>query len=104
MRQVLSFTVNVLIENRGDYWAAYIEPLGMTVYGDTEAAAKDRVFQAINFLKKYFATKDDGAQKFRAYLDAHGVSSRITTDVVQSDAVTRVQYPMDIPLEVAASV
>lgn len=104
MRQVLSFTLDVLIENRGDHWEAYIEPLGMTVYGDTEVAAKARVFQAMDFLKKYFATKDDGMQSFKAYLDAHGVSSRVTTDAVQRDAVTRIQYPMDIPLEVAAGV
>ena len=99
MRQVISFSLNVLIENRGDYWEAYIEPLGMTVYGDTESAAKDRVFQAMDFLNKYFDTKDDGAQRFRAYLDAHGIPSLVTTDAVQDDAATRVQYsvPMDIP-------
>lgn len=105
MRQVISFTLDVLIEDRGDHWEAYIEPLGMTVYGDTESAANARVFQAMDFLKGYFATKNDGMQSFKAYLDAHGVPSHVTTDAVQNGAATRIHYliPMDIPLEVAAS-
>ena len=62
------------------------------------------VFEAMDFLNKYFATKDDGMQSFKACLDAHGVSSRIATYAIQDDAATRVGYPVSIPLEVAASV
>ena len=107
---LFSFTINVSVEDRGDYWAAYIEPLGMTVYGDTESDAMGRVIQAMEFFKDYFATGSDGVQRFRAYLDAHGVP--VTTDVVHDDAVTHVQhpattrihYPMDFQLGVAAGV
>ncbi len=59
----------------------------------------------MDFLKKCFATKDDSMQSFKACLDAHGVSSRgVATYAVQYDAATRVRYPVNIPLEVAASV
>ena len=76
----------------------------MTVYGDTKVAANARVFEAMDLLKKYFATKDDGIQRFKACLDAHGVLSRVATYADQDDAATRVQYPMNIPLEVAACI
>ncbi len=45
MRQAISFTLDALIYYRVDHWEAYIEPLGMTVYSDTKAAANARVFE-----------------------------------------------------------
>lgn len=53
MRRALIFNLDVLMEDRGDYWAAFIESTGMTVYGDTEVAARVRVFHAMDSLKKY---------------------------------------------------
>ena len=103
MRQTLRFTATASIEDRGDYWAAYIEPTGMTVYGDTKSAAMGRVVQAMDFFKNEFATGNDGVQRFRAYLDAHGVPSLVTTDAVQDDLATRIEYPVDFRMEVAAS-
>ena len=35
----INFDAQVSLEQRGDHWAAYIEPPGTTVYGATEAAA-----------------------------------------------------------------
>lgn len=109
---LLSFTVKVSVEDRGDYWAAYIEPPGMTVYGDTESAVMGRVIQAMDSFKNEFAADSDGMQQLRAYLDAHGVESRVTTAAVQDYAATRIEYPavahiqrpMDFPLEAAAGV
>ena len=109
---LLRFTVNFSVEDRGDYWAAYIEPPGMTVYGDTESAVMGRVIQAMDSFMNEFPTGNDGVQQLRAYLDAHGVPSSVTTDAVQDDAATRIQYPavahiqrpMDFPLGVAAGV
>ena len=101
----IAFTVNVSLEDRGDYWAAYIEPSGMTVYGDTKAAAIDRVDQALDFFMKNYAKGDDGLQKLRAYLDWHGVPSRVIySDMPEDDKVKRMQYPVGFPLEAAASV
>lgn len=101
---LLSFTVKVSVEDRGDYWAAYLEPPGMTVYGDTESAVMGRVIQAMDSFKNEFATDSDGLQQIRAYLDAHGVPSRVIADAVQDDAVTRAHYPVDFQLGVAAGV
>ena len=95
----ISFTADVSLEDRGDHWAAYIEPLGMTVYGDTEDAAKDRAYQAMNFFLNNFGSGSDGIQKVRRYLDFHGVASYVTED----DAVKRIQYPVSFPLEAAVS-
>lgn len=101
---LLSFTVKVSVEDRGDYWAAYIEPPGMTVYGDTESAVMGRVIQAMDSFKNEFATGNDGVQQLRAYLDAHDVPSRVTIGEVQDAAATRIQRPMDFQLGVAAGV
>ena len=101
----IAFTANVSLEDRGDYWAAYIEPSGMTVYGDTKAAAIDRVDQALDFFMKNYAKGDDGLQKIRAYLDWHGVPSRVIySDMPEDDKVKRMQYPVGFPLEAVASV
>ncbi len=95
----ISFTANVSIEDRADHWAAYIEPLGMTVYGDTEDDALDRVQQALKFFIDNFGNGNDGVQKVRRYLDFHGVASHVTED----DTVRRIQYPVNFPLEAAVS-
>ena len=109
---LLSFTVKVSVEDRGDYWAAYMEPPGMTVYGDTESAVMGRAIQAMDSFQNEFASGSDGLRQIRAYLDAHNVPSSVATDAVQDDAAPRVQYPavahiqrpMDFPLGVAAGV
>ena len=95
----ISFTVNVQLEDRDDHWAAYIEPLGMTVYGDTENDAINRVQQAMSFFMDNFGSGSDGVQKVRRYLDSHGVASQVTED----DMVKRIQYPVNFPLEAAVS-
>lgn len=101
----IAFTVSVSLTDRGDYWAAYIEPSGMTVYGDTEAAAIDRVDQAMDFFMKNYAKGADGLQKLRAYLDWHDVQIHdVYSDMPEDDRVKRMQYPVGFPLEAAASV
>lgn len=99
----IDVTVNVSVEDRGDYWAAYIEPLGMTVYGDTKAAAIDRVDTAMNFFTKHYAKGD--VQKVIDYLKRHGVPSQVIySDMVEDDEVRRIPYPVGLSLEAAASV
>lgn len=93
---LLIFNVDVSLEDRGDCWAAYLEPPGMTVYGDTESAIMGRVIQALDSFLNEFAAEIDGVQEFRAYLDAHGVPSLVTTDAVQDDAARRMEYSMSM--------
>lgn len=101
----IAFTVSVSLEDRGDYWEAYIEPSGMTVYGDTKAAAIDRADQAMDFFLKNYDKGDAGLQKLRAYLDWHNVPSHVTySDMPEDDKVKRMQYPVGFSLEAAASV
>ena len=74
----VSFDVQVTLKDRGDHWAAYIEPPGMTVYGPTEDAVDARVDDAIEFFKRHFRDDPDGVTKLRQYLDAHGVPNVVT--------------------------
>ena len=101
----IAFTANVSLEDRGDYWAAYIKPSGMTVYGDTKAAAIDRADQALDFFMEDYADGDDGLQKLRAYLDWHNVPSLVTyPDKSDDNGIRRIQYPVSFSLSTTASV
>lgn len=104
----IAFTADVSLEDRGDYWAAYIEPTGMTVYGDTKAAAIARADQAMGFFTKHYADGDHGLQKIRAYLDWHGVPSLVTypdaPNTPKDYGIKRIQYPVSFSFETAASV
>lgn len=64
------------VQNRGEYWAVATPKLGITVYGDTEAVAMQRLEKALSFFAgAYGATDAERVRNLRAYLDAHGVSS-----------------------------
>ena len=70
----LSF--DILLEDRGDHWAALIEQIGTRVYAEDEQAALRRAGEMIEFMVSSFsehATLDD----FRKYLDNHGVQHSI---------------------------
>jgi hypothetical protein len=77
----LSF--DILLEDRGDHWAALIEQIGTRVYGDDEQAASRRAGEMIQFMVSSFsehATLDN----FRKYLDNHGVQHSI--EVIGSES------------------
>ena len=75
----VSFDVHVRMQRRDDHWAAYMEPLGATVYGDTEQDAEARVNQAVNAFLNALSDQhsDDPAGAIRQYLDSHGVKHTI---------------------------
>ena len=102
MRQIrnviISFDAGVFLEKRDTGWAAYIEPLGMTVYGATQSDAQDRFMQAINFFLKHFGS----VEQIRAYLDAHGVRNSLTVDDENISPVRRT-YPIVFPIGEAVS-
>ena len=96
----INFDAQVRLENRGDYWAAYIEPPGTTVYGATEAAARERVDAALDF----FVTSlvgEIGLERFRRYLDGHGVANSVIVPNGQAGRI-RQTVPVSFPVEVAA--
>ena len=104
----IAFTVNVSLEDRGDYWAAYMEPPGMTVYGDTKAAAIDRVDTAMDFFTKHYADGADGLQNIRAYLDWHDVPSLVTypdtPNTPKDYGIKRIKYPVSFSFAATARV
>ena len=75
---IVTVSVDLIIEERGDHWAGVLEQLGITVYGDSEKAAMDRVGQMLDFVAGAFQ-KHHTLEDFRAYLDAHGVQHSVTT-------------------------
>ena len=96
----INFDVQVSLENRGDYWAAYIEPPGTTVYGDTAAAARDQVDAAVKFFVSSMVD-EIGVERFRRYLDSHGVQNSV---IVPNGKPVRIRQtlPVSFPVEVAA--
>ena len=72
----INFDIQVRLEDRGEHWAAYIEPPGATVYGATEAAVRARVDQAMAFFVRSLVN-EIGVERFRRYLDAHGVKNNV---------------------------
>ncbi len=97
----INFQVAVSLVKRDDCWAAYMEPPGMTVYGDTREDAENRVQQAIDFFIKHFGDGDDGIKKLRNYLDSHGVPNFIA----EADRVSPIHrtYPVSVPMEILVS-
>lgn len=96
----INFDAQVHLENRGDYWAAYIEPPGTTVYGTTEAAARERVSEVLDFFVESLVG-EVGVERFRRYLDGHGVKNSV---VVHNDQSARMRqtFPVSFSAEVAA--
>ena len=71
----MTFDVRVSLEDRSDYWAARIEPLGMIVYGRSRHDVEKRVDDGISFFLEH--TTD-----IRQYLDYHGVAYHVKPEAV----------------------
>ena len=71
---IFNINLQVKTQNLGEHWAASAQRLGVIVFGDTEAAALERMGTAIDFMtaNAVGGTKA-GAERFKAYLDARGV-------------------------------
>ena len=98
----INFDARVHLENRGDRWAAYIEPPGTFVYGATEQAVLARVDVALGFFVQHFSDSPDGVRKLRHYLDSHGVPNFVTEH--SATRPIRLRRPVRLPMEAAASV
>ena len=96
----INFSAQVRLEHRGDHWAAYIDPPGATVYGDTEADVRERVNQALDFFVDSLVG-EIGLERFRRYLDGHGVANRVIVPNGQAGRM-RQTVPVSFPVEVAA--
>ena len=64
------FDVRVSLEDRIDYWAARIDPLGMIVYGQSRDDVEKRVENGVQFFL-------DHTPDIRQYLDYHGVAYQV---------------------------
>ena len=71
----IHFNAQVVLQEREDYWAAHIEPFGMTAYGDTREDAERRAEEGIDFCIR-------NSPDLRKYLDYHGVPHYVAEDEV----------------------
>ena len=71
MSAIINFSVGIVIDddNKGRC-SAFSDVTGMTVYGDTEQEASDKLYDAVLF---FFDTivKDGGVDALTAYMDRH---------------------------------
>ena len=87
------------VQPRGDRWAAYAEPSGITVFGDTKQEAIDRAADAVRFFVQTIHVRK-GVDVARRYLDSHGVPSQI----IESESETPTRYQHEIETSAMASV
>ena len=71
----VTFDVRVSLEDRSDYWAARIDPLGMIVYGPSRLDVEERVDDGVRFFLEH--TPD-----IREYLDYHGVAYHVKPEAI----------------------
>ena len=98
-------TVNTIIfeasgdaQPRGNRWAAYAEPSGITAFGSTQQEAIDRATNAVQFFIQTIHFRR-GVDVARQYLDSHGVHST----VFESEAVGSTRYRSEVRSNSVAS-
>ena len=73
---MVTVDITTVLENRGDYWAGYIEQLGTTVYGDTREDTIDEVHLMVDFFFKHHPLDENGVyheEWLKEYFDYHNV-------------------------------
>ena len=95
MNVTITFNANVEIYEREAHWAAHMtEPLGITVYGDTEQDVQDRIEEAFKF---FFENATGGEiSLLRDYLDSHNVKHSLSRGPVDSGELR--QYKKTLPM------
>lgn len=71
----VTFDVKVSLEDRNDYWAARIEPLGMIVYGQSRHEVEERADSGVRFFL-------ENTPDIRVYLDYHGVAYHVRPEAI----------------------
>ncbi len=85
---IVNLDFTAVKENRGDHWAAYIDPTGTTVYADDEAALDARVEQ---FISLFLSVAPD----VMGYLHAHHVPHTVEYDGHQVNPLAQ-RYPTTV--------
>ena len=93
----VTFDVKVSLDDRNDYWAARIEPLGMIVYGRSLPEVEQRVEDGVRFFLE--STPD-----IRQYLDYHGVAYHVKPEAIDDQGTFPMvrTYPLSVKVEASA--
>lgn len=73
---LIAVSYELVLADRGDCWTGRIEPLGITVYGDSPNAAQVRADEMMQFIVDVFHT-DFTTQDLSAYFNDRGVDHQI---------------------------
>ena len=85
---VVRVNIHKTLEDRGDYWAARLEGLAVTAYGDSQEAAAAAADEMFDFIAQTF--KDNHTvDEFRGYLDKHRVGYTISYPDDKEQSVSR---------------
>ena len=85
---VLRVTVPVSLQDRRGYWAARLEGLAVTAYGDSPAAALAASEEMFDFIVQTFQD-NHSLDDFRDYLDKHRVGYTISYGAKDEQSVAR---------------
>ena len=69
---IVKISYGVRLSDRGDCWTGLIEPIGVTVYGDSPQDAVARADNMMEFITGTFH-KRFTIEDFRSYLKAHNM-------------------------------
>lgn len=69
----VKFTLNTEVQDRGSYWAVYLEEVGMTAYGRDEESALAKADQMVDDVMESFGDEPDPLAAFEEYMKSHDV-------------------------------
>ena len=98
----ITFSADIDLQDRDGYWAAYIDPLGITIYGTTENDAKTRAHRAVRAAIKSL-NDHAGTDVVEKYLAGRGVQYRsvesllTTSPVRHAEKITMSLQPAGVP-------
>lgn len=73
----INFDGRVSVERREDGWAAYMEPFGITVYGDTEEEVQGHLRDGATFFLQTVC-EEYSLARVGEYFDSHGISHSVS--------------------------
>ena len=98
MSTLYKVDLEAIVFPKDDQWVATTRQLGFTVFSDSENGALDRLEEALqSLIKNYVKGSPDPTAKAREFLDFHGVSHDIPSDMTP-DRVRRVRTKIELAL------
>ena len=87
---VIKFDLSPVIEERTDYWSAFLPGFGISVYARDRSALLERTRLALEVWGNNFApyTGSLAVTKIREYLDRHGIKHTVSKEPLRNKKVS----------------